>query len=145
MFSSFVNRITVETERRTDMTNVKRMTHKDPVDLLTAEWLALKHEEKLMQARRRQVEDELLTHVATVPEGTVHLNDSLKIQFKLTRKVDSDKLDEIWDTLPENVQDVFEWEAKPVLKNLRKVEGDVRLDGIIVESTGRPTFVEKGE
>ena len=127
------------------MGNVKKLLHKDPVDLLTAEWLALKHEEKLMQARRRQVEDELLTHVATVPEGTVHLNDSLKIQFKLTRKVDSDKLDEIWDTLPENVQDVFEWEAKPVLKNLRKVEGDVRLDGIIVESTGRPTFVEKGE
>ena len=145
MFSSFVNRITVETERRTKMGNVKKLLHKDPVDLLTAEWLALKHEEKLMQARRRQVEDELLTHVATVPEGTVHLNDSLKIQFKLTRKVDSDKLDEIWDTLPENVQDVFEWEAKPVLKNLRKVEGDVRLDGIIVESTGRPTFVEKGE
>ena len=127
------------------MGNVKKLLHKDPVDLLTAEWLALKHEEKLMQARRRQVEDELLTHVATVPEGTVHLNDSLKIQFKLTRKVDSDKLDEIWDTLPENVQDVFEWEAKPVLKNLRKVEGDVRLDGIIVESTGRPTFVEKGD
>ena len=145
MFSSFVNRITVETERRTDMTNVKRMTHKDPVDVLTAEWLVLKREEKTMQARRREVEDELLTHIAAVKEGTVHINQSIKIQFKLTRKVDSDKLDEIWDTLPENVQDVFEWEAKPVLKNLRKVEGDVRLDGIIVESTGRPTFVEKGE
>ena len=127
------------------MGNVKKLLHKDPVDLLTAEWLALKHEEKLMQARRRQVEDELLTHVATVPEGTVHLNDSLKIQFKLTRKVDSDKLDEIWDTLPENVQDVFEWEAKPVLKELRKVENDARLEGIVSEVEGRPTFVEKGE
>ena len=145
MFSSFVNRITVETERRTDMTNVKRMTHKDPVDLLTAEWLALKHEEKLMQARRRQVEDELLTHVATVPEGTVHLNDSLKIQFKLTRKVDSDALDKIWDSLPDNIQDAFEWSAVPVLKELRKVENDARLDEIVSEVEGRPTFVEKGD
>lgn len=127
------------------MSNVKRIIRQDPVELLTAEWLVLKREEKTMQARRREVEDELLTHIAAVKEGTVHINQSIKIQFKLTRKVDSDKLDEIWDTLPENVQDVFEWEAKPVLKNLRKVEGDVRLDGIIVESTGRPTFVEKGE
>ena len=127
------------------MSNVKRIIRQDPVELLTAEWLVLKREEKTMQARRREVEDELLTHIAAVKEGTVHINQSIKIQFKLTRKVDSDKLDEIWDTLPENVQDAFEWEAKPVLKNLRKVEGDVRLDGIIVESTGRPTFVEKGE
>ena len=127
------------------MGKIAKLIHKDPVDVLTAEWLVLKREEKTMQARRREVEDELLTHIAAVKEGTVHINQSIKIQFKLTRKVDSDKLDEIWDTLPENVQDVFEWEAKPVLKNLRKVEGDVRLDGIIVESTGRPTFVEKGE
>ena len=127
------------------MSNVRKLIHQDPIDTLTAEWLVLKREEKTMQARRREVEDELLTHIAAVKEGTVHINQSIKIQFKLTRKVDSDKLDEIWDTLPENVQDVFEWEAKPVLKNLRKVEGDVRLDGIIVESAGRPTFVEKGE
>ena len=127
------------------MGKIAKLVQKDPVDTLTAEWLVLKREEKAMQARRREVEDELLTHIAAVKEGTVHINQSIKIQFKLTRKVDSDKLDEIWDTLPENVQDVFEWEAKPVLKNLRKVEGDVRLDGIIVESTGRPTFVEKGE
>ena len=127
------------------MGKIAKLIHKDPVDVLTAEWLVLKREEKTMQARRREVEDERLTHIAAVKEGTVHINQSIKIQFKLTRKVDSDKLDEIWDTLPENVQDVFEWEAKPVLKNLRKVEGDVRLDGIIVESTGRPTFVEKGE
>ena len=127
------------------MGKIAKLIHKDPVDTLTAEWLVLKREEKAMQARRRAVEDELLMHIANPKEGTVHINESLKVQFKLTRKVDSDKLDEIWDTLPENVQDVFEWEAKPVLKNLRKVEGDVRLDGIIVESTGRPTFVEKGE
>ena len=127
------------------MSNVKKLVHKDQVDVLTAEWLVLKREEKAMQARRRQVEDELLTHVATVPEGTVHLNDSLKIQFKLTRKVDSDALDKIWDSLPDNIQDAFEWSAVPVLKELRKVEDDALLEGIVSESTGRPTFVEKGD
>ena len=127
------------------MSNVKRMVQKDPADVLTAEWLALKHEEKLLQARRREVEDELLTYTATVPEGTVHLNDSIKIQFKLTRKIDSDALDAIWDKLPDNIQNAFEWEAKPVLKELRKVENDARLEGIVSESVGRPTFVEKGE
>ena len=126
------------------MGKIAKLVHKDPVETLTQEWLNLKHAEKELQARRREVEDELLTHVATVPEGTVHINHAIKVQFKLTRKVDSDALDKIWDTLPENVQKAFEWEAKPVLKELRKVEGDVRLDGIIEESAGRPTFVEKG-
>ena len=127
------------------MSNVKRIIHKDPVDVLTAEWLALKHEEKLIQSRRREIEDELLAHVATVPEGTVHINGSLKVQFKLTRKVDSDALDKIWDELPDNIQSAFEWEAKPILKQLRKVQDDLWLEGIITKVEGRPTFTEKGE
>ena len=127
------------------MGNVKRIIHKDPVDVLTVEWLALKHEEKLLQARRRAVEDELLTHIAAVKEGTVNLNDRIKVQFKLTRRVDSDALDKIWDELPGNIQAAFEWTAVPVLKELRKVENDLRLEGIMSESTGRPTFIEKGE
>ncbi len=127
------------------MSNVKRIIHKDPVDVLTAEWLALKHEEKMLQARRRQVEDELLTYAESVPEGTVHLNDRIKIQFKLTRKIDSEALDAIWDSLPDNLQAAFEWTAVPVLKELRKVDGDARLEGIVSESTGRPTFMEKGD
>ena len=127
------------------MSNVKRMVQKDPVDVLAAEWLVLKREEKSMQARRRAVEDELLTHIAVVPEGTVHLNDRIKIQFKLTRKVDSDALDKIWDKLPDNIQAAFEWEAKPALKELRKVENDVRIKNIVSASASRPTFTEKGE
>ena len=127
------------------MGTVKRITHKDPVEVLTEEWLALKHEEKLLQARRREVEDELLTHITNPKEGTVHINQSLKVQFKITRKVDSDALDAIWDDLPDNIQNAFEWEAKPVLKELRKVENDALLEGIVSESAGRPTFVEKGE
>lgn len=127
------------------MSNVKRMVHKDPIDTLTAEWLVLKREEKLIQSRRREIEDELLAHVATVPEGTVHINGSLKVQFKLTRKVDSDALDKIWDELPDNIQSAFEWEAKPILKQLRKVQDDLWLEGIITKVEGRPTFTEKGE
>ena len=127
------------------MSNVKRLTHKDPVDTLTDEWINIKHAEKELQKRRRAIEDELITHVADVKEGTVNLNDRIKVQFKLTRKVDSDALDAIWDELPDNIQAAFEWEAKPVLKELRKVENDARLEGIVSESTGRPTFTEKGE
>ena len=127
------------------MSNVKRLTHKDPVDTLTDEWINIKHAEKELQKRRRAIEDELITHVADVKEGTVNLNDRIKVQFKLTRKVDSDALDAIWDELPDNIQAAFEWEAKPVLKELRKVENDARLDEIVSEVEGRPTFVEKGE
>ena len=127
------------------MTNVKRMVHKDPLDTLTAEWLVLKREEKAMQTRRRAIEDELLMHIANPKEGTVHLNDRIKVQFKLTRRVDSDALDKIWDELPDNIQAAFEWEAKPILKELRKVQDDLWLDGIIAEVEGRPTFIEKGE
>ena len=127
------------------MGNVKRIIHKDPVDVLTVEWLALKHEEKLLQARRRAVEDELLTHIAAVKEGTVNLNDRIKVQFKLTRRVDSDALDKIWDELPDNIQAAFSWEAKPVAKELRKVQNNLWLDGIVTEIAGRPTFVEKGD
>jgi hypothetical protein len=127
------------------MSNVKRIIRQDPVELLTAEWLVLKREEKTMQARRRVVEDELLTHIANPKEGTVHVNQSIKVQFKLTRKVDSDALDAIWDDLPGNIQNAFEWTAVPVLKELRKVENDARLEGIVCEVEGRPTFTEKGE
>ena len=127
------------------MGKIAKLIHKDPVDVLTAEWLVLKREEKAMQTRRRAIEDELLMHIANPKEGTVHLNDRIKIQFKLTRKVDSDALDAIWDKLPENIQGAFEWEAKPVLKELRKVENDARLEGIVCEVEGRPTFTEKGE
>ena len=127
------------------MSNVKKLVYKDPVDVLTAEWLNIKHAEKELQKRRRAIEDELLTHIAAVKEGTVHINQSIKIQFKLTRRVDSDALDKIWDKLPENIQSAFEWEAKPVLKELRKVKNDARLEGIVCEVEGRPTFTEKGE
>ena len=127
------------------MSNVKKLVYKDPVDVLTAEWLNIKHAEKELQKRRRAIEDELLTHIAAVKEGTVHINQSLKAQFKLTRKVDSDALDAIWDDLPGNIQNAFEWTAVPVLKELRKVENDARLDEIVSEVEGRPTFVEKGE
>ena len=127
------------------MSNVKRMVQKDPVDVLTAEWLVLKREEKTMQARRREVEDELLMHITNPKEGTVHINQSLKAQFKLTRKVDSDALDKIWDELPDNIQAAFEWNATPVLKELRKVQDDLWLEGIVSEIEGRPTFIEKGE
>ena len=127
------------------MSNVKRMVQKDPVDVLTAEWLVLKREEKTMQARRREVEDELLMHITNPKEGTVHINQSLKAQFKLTRKVDSDALDKIWDELPDNIQAAFEWNATPVLKELRKVQDDLWLDGIVSEVEVRPTFIEKGE
>ena len=127
------------------MSNVRKLIHQDPIDTLTAEWLVLKREEKTMQARRREVEDELLMHIANPKEGTVHLNDRIKIQFKLTRKIDSDALDAIWDKLPDNIQAAFEWTAVPVLKELRKVENDALLEGIVSESTGRPTFVEKGD
>ena len=127
------------------MGKIAKLIHKDPVDVLTAEWINIKHAEKELQKRRREVEDELLTHIAAVKEGTVHINQSIKIQFKLTRKVDSDALDKIWDSLPDNIQAAFEWTAVPVLKELRKVQGDVRIDGIVSEVEGRPTFVEKGE
>ena len=127
------------------MGKIAKLIHKDPVDVLTAEWLVLKREEKTMQARRRAVEDELLTHIDNPKEGTVHVNDRIKVQFKLTRKVDSDTLDKIWNSLPDNIQDAFEWEAKPVLKELRKVDGDTRIKDIVSASAGRPTFTEKGE
>lgn len=127
------------------MSNVKRLTHKDPVDTLTDEWINIKHAEKELQKRRRAIEDELITHVAAVKEGTVSLNDRIKVQFKLTRKVDSDALDAIWDELPDNIQAAFEWEAKPILKELRKVQDDLWLEGIVSEVDGRPTFIEKGE
>lgn len=127
------------------MGKIAKLIHKDSVDVLTDEWLNIKHAEKELQKRRRAIEDELLAHVATVPEGTVHINGSLKVQFKLTRKVDSDALDKIWDELPDNIQAAFEWNATPVLKELRKVQDDLWLEGIITKVDGRPTFVEKEE
>ena len=124
------------------MSTVRKLVHKDPVETLTQEWLNLKHAEKELQARRRAVEDELLTHIANPKEGTVHVNQSLKVQFKLTRRVDSDTLDEIWDKLPENVQDAFIWKAEVSTKAYKNLG---RKMNVVSEVETRPTFVEKGE
>ena len=124
------------------MSTVRKLVHKDPVETLTQEWLNLKHAEKELQARRRAVEDELLTHIANPKEGTVHVNQSLKVQFKLTRRVDSDALDEIWDKLPENVQEAFIWKAEVSTKAYKNLG---RKMNVVSEVETRPTFVEKGE
>lgn len=90
---------------------------------LTAQWLRAKADEAEANQRRADIE---LQMVALLPseaaEGTVSqaVGDyKVAVSYKVTRKVDSDKLQAIWGDLPEAAHKAFRWKAEIDTKNYK--------------------------
>ena len=125
------------------------------VEQLTHTWLTAKETERLAVETRRNAEDELVKFYALNPadEGshTIELDEyKLRMVCKLTRKIDSDKLQEIaaengiMDSLPT----LFRWKPEIVAAAWKAAPEQIRtvLSGAITSTPSRPTFsIEKKE
>jgi hypothetical protein len=93
---------------------------------LTASWLKLKQTEADAASARLAVEQRMCallpgptaecTAVGEVPGFRV------SIRYGVSRKVDSDALQAIWDTLPPKAQEAFRWKADVALPKLRALK-----------------------
>ena len=88
-------------------------------------WLKAKAAEEAANARRLEIEAQILEHF-TPPEtgeGTVtKKSEGVSVAYKMTRTTDTEALQEHWAKLPEIVQSAFEWKATATMKNIKAMQ-----------------------
>jgi len=94
------------------------------LETLTAEWLAAKADENAANKRRLEVEAQIAAALPCVDgtEGTraEQVGEyKVAVRYSNTVKVDTVKLQGIWEQLPDAAHKAFRWEAKVDTKNLR--------------------------
>jgi len=124
------------------------------LDPLLQEWIDAKEGEKAAQEWRRSIEDQLLEAIV-VPDDlegvinpTVSEQYKIKITGRMTRKVDSDRIQEIAaeNGITDQLSVLFRWKPEinmAVWKATNPSVTDLLLDGITTKP-GRPSFtIEK--
>lgn len=93
---------------------------------LTHAWLEAKETEAKANAVRLGIESQItaLLPAAGAEDATKAEVDGyrVKVQYKVTRSVDSDKLQAMWPLLTEKTQAAFSWKASVKTAELRKVQ-----------------------
>ena len=116
---------------------------------LAWQWEMAKQEEQEALAKRRAVEDELVTFYGVLPtgEGTSNFvadKYKIKIVSRLNRKVDTDKVQQIAAELgiSDKLSTIFRWKAEINTTEWRAEPESVRaaLSGAVTTTPGRPTF-----
>ena len=93
---------------------------------LAAAWQAAKADEKAANARRLEIEQEIVEAFPLGIEGTdtiEHGGYKIRVTHKLTRAVDTKALRDHWNSLSAFAQDIFTWKAdvsKPLLVKLQE-------------------------
>ena len=116
---------------------------------LCASWIQAKESERMAIEVRRQVEDELKS-MLSIPEafeGTSN-NDfdgyKIKVVGRMTRKVDSEKLQELAaeNGLTEHLSSLFRWKAEIASKSWESADESITapLMDAITTTPSRPTF-----
>ena len=97
--------------------------------LITAR-IAAKREEDAAIAERRRIDGEIaeILKDPAKPEGTISqkvesLGVKVGVTYKITRSVDSKKLQADWDKLTAGAQAAFRWKPDVSVSELRKLEG----------------------
>ena len=116
---------------------------------LAAEWLEAKEAEKAAIERRRAIEDHLAMRfeVPADLDGTKNVKQggyTLKVVGRLTRKVDSDMLQELAAEhgLSDHLSSLFRWKPEIDMKTWRAADPSITgpLAGAITVQPGRPSF-----
>ncbi|WP_131669226.1 DUF7173 family protein [Psychrobacter pygoscelis] len=95
------------------------------LDLLAEEWQSMKDLEAQAKERRYEIEQEIITLVGVLDEGTTNEEtDCFKVKTvgKLTRSLDDKAIQADWDNLPSEVKQCFKFKASLDTKNLRALE-----------------------
>ena len=119
------------------------------IEKLAADWVTYKYAEKVAQDARRECEDAMVEFYRVNPqnEGTQNFiagDLKVKVVSKLTKKIDSDKLQEIAaeHNLTDKLSMLFRWKAE-INSAVWKAESEevkAALSDAITTSAGRPTF-----
>jgi hypothetical protein len=94
-------------------------------ELIALDIMEFKRIEDDAKASRLAAETKLLAMMEAKDEGTVHEEDGsvkVSVTYKLTRTLDTAKVQEDWNTIPELVKDAFTWKPDLVLKHMRALE-----------------------
>jgi hypothetical protein len=92
---------------------------------LAAAWQAAKADERAANARRLEIEEQIVDRFPVGLEGTETMeagNVRIKVTHKLSRTVDSKALQQHWNSLSAFAQDVFNWKADVSLPAVRRLQ-----------------------
>ena len=94
-----------------------------PIDVLVAALRVAKTDEETAKARRMAIEAQIIA-LFPVPQGGEgrHKDEEFTLEFKVTRKVDSDALFAVYGSLPENAQKAFKFKADVSLTAYRAIQ-----------------------
>lgn len=119
------------------------------INKLASLWAIYKQEESEAIANRREIEDqlsELLDINSAAESTTVHETQdyAIKVQTRMTRKVNTDKLQEIAaeHDLNNEVSQLFRWKAEVDLKAWKSAAPEVSqvLAQALTTTAGRPSY-----
>ena len=123
---------------------------KDDLPFLASQWLDAKSEETAAQERRRKIEDQMAEALRINPaiEGqqtTEAADYKVKVTCRMTRKVDSDLLQEL--ALESGIEQshlstLFRWKPELNMKEWKAAAPEITsaLSGAITTTAGRPSF-----
>lgn len=101
------------------------------LESLTRDWLDAKERERQANAERLAIEVQIAEALPSANAEATCARDvgeyRVSVRYGVTRKVDSDALQRIWPSLPEEAQAAFRWSAAPALPKLRALQ-DLRPD-----------------
>lgn len=115
---------------------------------LIQEWLDAKRLEREAIERRRLLDAKVAKLVPEKTEGTSsqHIDGyKVSVEYKVARKVDSEKLAFIWSNLSEREQGLFKWKAELQMKEFRQFQPAEWLNQIITSKSGSPTVTIEEE
>lgn len=119
------------------------------IELKVHDWLAFKESERQAVEARRAIEDEIAAFYKINPqkEGTNNFDVEgykVKIVNRLTRKIDSDKLQEVASEhdLSEHLSALFRWKPEINAAAWKSCDSDITdvLNEAITTTSGRPSF-----
>ncbi len=119
------------------------------LQLLCEQWIAAKAEEAKAVANRRNLEDQIksLVGIPDTLDGTETIKPDgyvLKIEGRINRKVDGDKLQEIAieNGLVDHLSSLFRWSPEINMKVWKNADPAITapLLGAVTSKPGRPSF-----